>query len=151
MLRGADTEKIRRFNHHRLPTFGVGAELAKDEWQSIIRQLCAAGFLRLDIEGYGGLSITDKGYALLKGGESFRYRRDTIKRRIERPRRPEAAAVIEALSEADGRLLTALKELRLSIAKARGVPAFPQRWPSSPRSMASGRRSSATWRRRSSI
>ncbi len=124
VLRGADTEKIRRFNHHRLPTFGVGAELAKDEWQSIIRQLCAAGFLRLDIEGYGGLSITDTGYALLKGGESFRYRRDTIKRRIERPRRPEAAAVIEALSEADAALLAALKELRLSIAKERGVPAF---------------------------
>ena len=124
VLRGADTEKVRRFNHHRLPTFGVGAELAKDQWQSIIRQLCAAGFLRLDIQGYGGLSITDKGYALLEGGESFRYRRDTIKRRIERPRRPEAAAAIEALSEAEAALLAALKELRLSIAKERGVPAF---------------------------
>ena len=61
ILRGTETEKIVRFGHGRLPTFGVGAGRGKNEWRSLIRQMVATGFLRLDIAGYGGLGITDKG------------------------------------------------------------------------------------------
>ena len=53
ILRGADTEKIRRFGHDRLEVHGTGAERPKDEWRSIIRQMVAAGYLKLDIQGHG--------------------------------------------------------------------------------------------------
>ena len=128
VLRGADTEKIRKFGHDRLPTFGVGAELRKEEWHSILRQLVAGGFLRLDVQGFGGLSITEKGHGLLKGEASFRYRKDTIRRAGRKARKPEPAAPTEAsaaaLSDSDAALLEGLKGLRLSIARDRGVPAF---------------------------
>ena len=39
--------------------------------------MVAAGFLRLDIGGFGGLGITDKGGALLHGDGAFIYREDT--------------------------------------------------------------------------
>ncbi len=128
LLRGADTEKIRKFKHDRLPTYGVGAELRKEEWRSILRQLVAGGFLRLDVQGFGGLSLTGKGHGLLKGEESFRYRKDTIRRAGRKARKQEpaaaAAAPAEALSDSDAALLDGLKDLRLSIARDRGVPAF---------------------------
>ena len=57
ILRGAQTEKIGRFGHDRLPTFGVGADRGKNEWRSLVRQMVATGYLRLDIAGYGGLGI----------------------------------------------------------------------------------------------
>ena len=78
ILRGTETEKIMRFGHRRLPTFGVGADRAKNEWRSLIRQMVATGFLRLDIGGYGGIRITDKGCALLQGEGAFLYREDTV-------------------------------------------------------------------------
>jgi len=124
LLRGADTEKIRKFNHHMLSTFGAGAALAKQEWQSIIRQLFASGFLAMDIQGYGGLSITAKGYALLKGEDSFGYRRDTMRRKSRPPPGRDPATAAEPLSAADAALLAALKELRSSIARERSVPAY---------------------------
>ena len=34
----------------------------KNDWRSLIRQMVATGFLRLDIAGYGGLAITDEGF-----------------------------------------------------------------------------------------
>jgi ATP-dependent DNA helicase RecQ len=124
ILRGMNTEKIAKAGHDNLPAYGAGAELRKQEWQSIIRQLVASGFLRLDVQGYGGLGITPKGQDLMRGEESFRYRQDTLKKSRAGARRTRDLAADADLSEADTELLNALRALRLSIAKERGVPAY---------------------------
>jgi ATP-dependent DNA helicase RecQ len=144
VLRGADNEKIRKFRHQGLPAYAQGADLRKQEWQSILRQMIAGGLLKLDIQGFGGLSVTAEGAAVFQGEQSFHYRKDTLRRAGRTPRRQEpgrqeprrqepgrqepgraaGAAPEEALSETDARLLERLKELRLSIARERGVPAF---------------------------
>jgi ATP-dependent DNA helicase RecQ len=84
--------------------------------------LVPAGFLRLDAGGFGGLSIADKGHALLRGEGAFRYRKDRIKS-TKRALRAEAIANASAdpLSEA---LITRLKDLRRRLANDRGVPAY---------------------------
>ena len=66
VLRGNETEKVVRFGHHRLPSFGAGAGWGKNDWRSLIRQMAATGLLRLDIAGYGGLTVTDGGRDLLR-------------------------------------------------------------------------------------
>jgi len=130
VLRGAETEKIRSLGHHRLPAHGLGHEEDKDTWRSILRQLVAAGHLRLDVTGYGGLSLTNEGRALLKGDGAFRFRRDATRPRsaIKQTRsgtsRAGKAPAGADLSKADEDLFAALKELRLDFAQARGVPAY---------------------------
>jgi ATP-dependent DNA helicase RecQ len=123
VLRGADTEKIRKLGHHRLPAHGLGREEDQDTWRSIVRQLVAAGYLRLDITGYGGLSLTSDGRSLLDGGGAFRFRRDVTRSGRAASRAAPAPAVAD-LSEADETLFAALKELRLDFARERGVPAY---------------------------
>jgi ATP-dependent DNA helicase RecQ len=96
-------------------------------WRSIIRQLVAAGFLKIDIGGYGGLRITDRGAALLRGEATFQYRRDDGRSRRDRRRGKTAPPVDAVAAEAqpvDPGLLARLKSLRLEIAQARGVPAY---------------------------
>ena len=83
--------------------------------------MTASGLLLLDIAGYGGLSVTDKGQALLRGEESFARRADPPKKRTAKTRGEVAA---EPLDEADAVLLDALKRLRLKLAKEREVPAY---------------------------
>ena len=128
ILRGAETEKIVRFGHHRLPTFGMGANRGKNEWHSLIRQMVATGFLRIDIDGYGGIGITDKGRALLRGDGAFLYREDTVIARQRAPSREPRAQrgdrVEEPLGDDEMALLGVLKGLRLELARARGVPAY---------------------------
>ena len=41
VLRGADNERIRKFRHDELRTYGVGAELSALQWRSLLRQLVA--------------------------------------------------------------------------------------------------------------
>ena len=128
ILRGTETEKITRAGHGRLPTFGVGAARGKNEWRSLIRQLVATGFLRLDIAGYGGLAITDKGRGLLRGDGEFLYREDNVVAGASSPsREPRGRREKEASRPLDGdqaALLDTLKALRLELARARGVPAY---------------------------
>ena len=122
VVTGTLTEKAVRAGHDRLPTFGVGSALKKPAWRSIVRQLVSAGFLRLEIGGYGGLAITEKGRSMLAGDTPFRYRPDTTPR-AARPARAASEPPAE-LSAADTDLLGRLKELRLRLASDQGVPAY---------------------------
>ena len=128
VLRGTETEKIVGFGHHRLPIFGVGAGRGKNEWRSLIRQLVATGFLRLDIAGYGGIGITDKGRALLRGEGGFLYREDTVVARppklAREPRERRGQQSDRPLGGGESALLDVLKALRLELARERGVPAY---------------------------
>ncbi|NKB58212.1 MAG: DNA helicase RecQ [Alphaproteobacteria bacterium] len=124
ILRGTETEKALASGHDRLPTFGIGAELSKDAWRSIIRQLVAGGFLRLDIEGYGGLNVTEMGQALLQDEETFSYREDTIPTKAAKTKKSKREESFAPLNKEDTGLLSALKSLRLRLAKERGVPAY---------------------------
>lgn len=124
VLRGSDTEKAKAAGHDQLPMFGAGADLSKDAWKSIIRQLVAGGYLRLDIEGYGGLNATPKGQALLQGDESFSYREDAVSAKTAKLKKSKGSTALPPLNREDTGLLAALKSLRLRLAKERDVPAY---------------------------
>ncbi len=129
VLRGTESEKTARFGHDRLPTFGVGAERGKNEWRSLIRQMVATGLLQIDIGGYGGIGITEKGMVLLRGGGEFLYREDTVVAGMSAKARdsgtiPAAAEAALPLSGGDAALMGTLKALRLEIARERRVPAY---------------------------
>jgi ATP-dependent DNA helicase RecQ len=123
ILLGKDTDKTASAGHDRLPTFGVGADRTMQEWSAILRQLVASGFLTIDIKGFGGLSLTEKGRALLQGDGSFRFRPDTVRKPGHQSRRRERTEA-EALSPEAVDLLQTLKELRLRLAQERQVPAY---------------------------
>ncbi len=129
VLRGTATEKVQRAGHHRLPTFGVGVARDKNEWRSLIRQMVAAGLLRLDIGGYGGLSMTGRGRQLLQGESVFLHRPDAAPASASRParetrRRRGKEPEDGPLDGLEAALLDALKALRLRLAREREVPAY---------------------------
>jgi len=117
ILRGARTQKMLDRGHDRLASFGSGAARKKEDWQSLIRQLAAGGFLAPD--AHGGLGVTDLGYALSRGEVVFTYRLPAA-----RAKSKVQSAVSEASDAADPNLLVALKALRLKLARERQVPAY---------------------------
>jgi ATP-dependent DNA helicase RecQ len=123
VLLGKNTDKTASSGHDRLPTFGAGADRTLQEWSTMIRQLVASGFLAIDIKGFGGLGLTEKGGALLKGEAEFRFRPDTVRKPGRQSRRKERAEA-GALDPAALELLQDLKDLRLRLARERAVPAY---------------------------
>jgi ATP-dependent DNA helicase RecQ len=113
ILRGAKTQKLADRGHDRLACFGSGAAWRKEEWQSLIRQLAAGGYLLAD--DHGGLSLSSKGEALHRGEMVFAWR----------PVTPRTKARAETSAQTgDPALLAALKALRLKLARERQVPAY---------------------------
>ncbi len=69
VLRGSESQKILDFRHHTLPTYGVGKEYSKKEWQGLARQFVGRGLIFQDLDNYGCLKLTEKGGAVLRGEE----------------------------------------------------------------------------------
>jgi ATP-dependent DNA helicase RecQ len=118
ILRGAETEKIATCGHDRLEAYGSGRAKKKEDWRSLIHQLVAGGLLIHDVAGYGGLSLSREGQLLLGGKRQF------MARQIVPTRKERRAAEVAELPEAKMDLFLALKQLRLAIAKDRGIPAY---------------------------
>ncbi len=121
LLLGESDERMRRFGHDRLKTFGVGRELDRRQWRSVFRQLVALGHLDVDIEGHGGLRFGASAPAVLRGELAVTFR-GAPKGSVRVPRKRVAGA--EALSAAEEALWQALRARRLALAKEQGVPPY---------------------------
>lgn len=123
VLLGHDTDRVRRFGHDRLSTFGIGKELDAAGWRSVIRQLVARNFLSVDVEGYGSLRLTDNSRAVLKGEKQLHLRKEKKRERKSKKVRPDRRK--GPFAEAgDEELWEALRKRRAEIAKDQGVPAY---------------------------
>ncbi len=118
ILLGAMNDRIRERGHDALPTFGVGKEYNRRQWQAIFRQMMGHDLLRPDPERHGGLRMTDKARPILRGEDTIRLRRDSIKA-------AKTGNKIKTLvSEEDAPLLSALKAKRRALAETAGVPPY---------------------------
>lgn len=120
LLGEQDDERIKKFGHDQISTFGIGTEYNKTEWQSIFRQLVAQNLLAVDAEGHGGLKITTAGNAFLKEKKELRLRKHVGKVKIKVS--SKSAKAFD--NEKDQDLFSLLKSTRLALAKAQNVPPY---------------------------
>jgi ATP-dependent DNA helicase RecQ len=125
VLLGKATPKVEQFNHQQLSTFGIGTGLAQAQWSSVYRQLAAAGLINVDIEGYGGLKLTEAARPVLRGESEVWLRRDAdpVKRRATRAERAARRKQPFAGANEDP-LWQALKARRMELAREQGVPPY---------------------------
>lgn len=111
-LRGSKSEKI--FTEHRqLPTYGIGARTAKEDWRRYFRELIAQGYLRNVPGEFSRITLTQKSVPVLSGQEKLQF----VARRSK-----QAVETDNVLCEEP--LYHQLKELRWSIAREENVPAY---------------------------
>jgi ATP-dependent DNA helicase RecQ len=116
ILTGAETDKIRRWEHDRLSTYGIGKEHGRPEWAAIGRELIRLGYLRQTSEKFSVLELTPEGLAVLK-----QRRRVTLTKPVAAPE-PKEHRVGEIAC--DEELFERLRQLRKGLADERGVPPY---------------------------
>ena len=122
VLRGADNERIRKFGHERLTTYGIGTEFSAAEWLSIVRQLIHRGYLVQDIAAYSVLKLTPRSSLLLRGEETVELARPRVQEKVRKKKRKPGP--VEDLNEDDLRLFETLREIRKHLAEEQGVPPY---------------------------
>ena len=121
VLLGRETEKVARFGHQRQAVFGQGAELDAKAWQSVLRQLTAMGLILVDHANHGALVLGEAARAVFRRERVVTLRKDRPRKAVE-VRRQLGQAV--SLPESAQALFDALREERLRIARAQGVPPY---------------------------
>ncbi|QAY59893.1 DNA helicase RecQ [Microbacterium protaetiae] len=122
ILRGASTERIVRFGHDKLATYGIGADLSDQDWRSVVRQLLARGILVATGE-YGTLALGEAAGGVLRGDTDVPLRRDVLGRGGSRSS-GQARKASEAVAPGDQDLFEALRTWRGGVAREQGVPAY---------------------------
>ena len=118
VLTGADTEKIRRWNHQSVSTYGIGKEHSRAEWQSIGRELIRLGLCSQTAERMSTLELTQEGRAWMKSRQPL-----TLTRPVSTLTRP-VRKKIEGEIVCDEGLFDYLRTVRRQIADARNVPSY---------------------------
>ncbi len=116
VLRGADTEKVRKWGHQTLSTYGIGQEHSRAEWAAIGRELVRLGCLRQDADRFNIVELTPEGRATLKTRRSI-----TLTRPVAAP---EPAKHRAGEIGCDEGLFETLRQLRKRLADQQAVPPY---------------------------
>ncbi len=134
ILRGVHTERVARWGHDQLSTFGIGTDLTEQSWRTVIRQLLALDLLAVSGDGHGTLQVTEASWPVLRGDRRVRLRKDVVSRPVRAGRtrrgsdtgragRSRSAAAVE-LGAAERDLFERLRVWRAETARAAAVPAY---------------------------
>ena len=116
VLRGSEAEKVLKFGHQRLSTYGIGLEYSKPQWSYLSRQFLQKGLLEQDAE-HGSLKLTAKAWEVMRGKEQVFA---ALEERQDAPARGGA----EAAPPCDQALFELLRQKRKELADAANVPPY---------------------------
>jgi ATP-dependent DNA helicase RecQ len=127
VLTGAETDKIRRWGHEALSTYGIGREHTRPEWAAMGRELTRLGLLRQTPGKFSVLEVTAEGWAVLK-----ERRPVTLSRQVVPERGPAGSGAVNRrgrggrvdVQGGDDTLFERLRRLRKRLADERNVPAY---------------------------
>jgi ATP-dependent DNA helicase RecQ len=119
VLVGAKTEKIERWFHDRLSTYGIGKDRDRRHWRHLADELLRLGLIVQDAARHNVVALTDLGKRALVERAPI-----AIREAISSPiaKRPRAAA--EPDEDYDREVFAALRTLRREIAAERDVPPY---------------------------
>jgi len=124
VLLGGSSERIRQLGHDQLSVHGIGGELDRGQWRTLVRQLSGLGYLVPVPGGKGGLQFgpDDQVRPLLRGEARLELPLPPPQKEQRRAR--AGAAVTAAAGAVDGPLVEALRRWRREQASAQGVPPY---------------------------
>lgn len=116
ILTGSSGEKLLRWRHDQLSTYGIGKEHPVSRWMEIGRQLVRQGLLEIETGAFPTVSVTAAGRGALRERTTVTLSRLLT---VAKPGSRRVGAV-----DCDGDLFEALRVLRKRLADAAGVPPY---------------------------
>jgi ATP-dependent DNA helicase RecQ len=118
VLTGADTDKIRKWGHEQLTTYGIGKELSRPQWAAVGRELMRLGYVAVSEGEYATLMLTAEGLAVLKSRTPLSLTKPMDLPKAKRVVRREGDIACDEI------LFERLRTLRRKLADERKVPAY---------------------------
>ncbi|HLP48796.1 MAG TPA: DNA helicase RecQ [Candidatus Kapabacteria bacterium] len=125
ILLGSKSQKIMKFNHQELSTYGIGLEFSKNQWFHLSRQFIQKGLLTQDPE-YGSLKLVPNGYEVLRGREKFMglLREEEEQEERKEMKTAKVKTTAAQLEEGDRELFELLRMKRKELASRHRLPPY---------------------------
>jgi ATP-dependent DNA helicase RecQ len=120
VLLGAENDKIWRWNHERLTTYGIGKDRSRPAWRALADELVRLGLIAIDATRFNTVALTAGGRTALAERTPVVVRESPPA--AERGRKRAPAAVSDGPYDAE--VFRALRDLRKELADERDVPAY---------------------------
>jgi ATP-dependent DNA helicase RecQ len=117
VLLGSRNQKVLKFGHDKLSTYGIGKELTRAQWLHISHQLVQKGLLERD-EQHHGLRLTREAYDLLKNHVTVMGVLHEADEQLSQPAQETGEAHV------DRDLFEILKKKRKELAEAAQLPPY---------------------------
>ena len=117
VLMGAKTERVRRWSHEELSTYGLMKGTDRKTLTNMLYQLIDDGLLERTTEEYPVLRLNDASREVLRGNRTVRLLQPKTK--VKKTRFDE-----KSWESVDSGLFESLRSLRRQLASERGVPAY---------------------------
>jgi len=118
VLTGADTDKIRRWGHDRLTTYGIGRDLSRPQWAAVGRELMRLGYVAVAPGEFATLELSETSLELLRTRATVTLTKPMDLPRAKRVVRREGDIACDEI------LFERLRALRKRLADERKVPAY---------------------------
>ena len=123
VLRGKRSEKVGRFGHEALSTFGIGADRSEAQWRLLLRQLIALDLVRVDHDRFNVLVLTAAARDVLRGERRLELREPDV-RTPRRAGRVAAVSMVTDETPQERALFERLRAWRARAARQHAVPAY---------------------------
>ena len=123
ILLGKDDEKVKKFKHDKLSTFGIGKDVSESQWKSIIRQVAILGFVEMDMQ-YSTLKTNLEANDVLRGKKKVELRKFILESKAVKLKKTTPAKKALLSADADVELFNELKKIRLSFARDENMPPY---------------------------
>jgi len=127
VLAGANTERIRKWNHASLSTYGIGKDKPRKDWVDLGRRLTGLGLTEASPDQFQTISLTEKGLTTLRHRTpvSLAMRKfNTEPETVASVTGPVARMAKSGDILCDEALFNQLRQLRKTLADQRNVPAY---------------------------
>jgi ATP-dependent DNA helicase RecQ len=118
------TEKTARNQHDHLSVWGIGKDLDERRWSGIFRQLVAGGYLDVDTEAFGALTLNEKSWQVLRKQREVRLREEAPSTAGSRNGHGAGKGLAPTLIAEDAEAFEALRAWRKRVAEEQGLPPF---------------------------
>ncbi|MDG2115359.1 MAG: DNA helicase RecQ [Porticoccaceae bacterium] len=123
VLRGIETDKVLQHQHQQLSTFGIGSSIQESQWRSVIRQLVVRGLLRVELDSYNALQLTDSCRPILQGEQALYLRKEEPRALSKKQASTKASRKIQ-IAPQDQELWEELRQCRKYLADEYNVPPY---------------------------
>lgn len=129
ILRGLNSNTVIRNGYDKLKTYGVGKDIASNNWQDYILQMLQMGFIEIAYNEKNEVKITSSGWEILHGKKEIEL--VVIDKTIQTKPKPSKRLHLEIPSiipyetgTEDKDLFEALRQLRRKLADEQGYPPY---------------------------